>query len=530
MQYAAYEAAHVMVAPWRMAARAIKFSVRSPFNPFGWTPQAKQIAAACDVFESVTRRYGKPEWGIETTRIFGLEVPVKETTVLSKPFCNLLHFERDVSVAGHRTDPKVLIIAPMSGHYATLLRGTVAAMLPEHDVYITDWVDARDVPLYLGSFDLNDFIDYLVEFYQFLGPNLHVIAVCQPAVPALAATAYMARNDMQNQPNSLTLMGGPIDTRRNPTQVNKLAEDKPLSWFKSNVIARVPFPNMGFMREVYPGFVQLTGFMTMNLERHTRAHLKLFDNLVKGDKDSVQQHREFYEEYLAVMDLPAEFYLQTVNAVFQQHLLPKGKMMHRGERIDPSAIRKTALMTVEGERDDICGLGQTEAAQSLCPNVPIDERYHYVQPGVGHYGVFNGTRWRTEIQPRIREMIRSVEFKRKTGNASVVGLPYRALKSSREVEIDWTQTEFEIARQAASPNEQPRPAALATDLNGMLRSPPRDQGATSPVIPQQPPKSVLNSLGGDEAAYLNGRVKPANDVGVQLPQLSDDDRPPPTRH
>jgi poly(3-hydroxybutyrate) depolymerase len=446
MQYHAYEAAHVMMAPWRFTARMLKLQAKSPFSPLHYTPFAKQIAAACDVFEGVTRRYGKPDWGIESTRIFGLDVPVEEDVVLAKPFCELLRFKRDEAVIGRRDDPKVLIVAPMSGHYATLLRGTVNAMLPEHDVYVTDWVDARDVPLFQGAFDLDDFIDYLVEFMQFLGPNLHVIAVCQPAVPTLAATAHMAKNNMHHQPASLTLMGGPIDTRRNPTVVNNLAEEKPISWFRNNVIARVPFPNAGFMREVYPGFIQLTGFMTMNMERHTKAHVKLFDNLVKGDQDSVEGHKKFYEEYLAVMDLPAEFYLQTVQTVFQEHSLPKGKMMHRGERIDCSAIRKTALMTVEGEKDDICGLGQTEAAQSLCPNIPIDERYHYVQPGVGHYGVFNGTRWRTEIQPRIREMIRSVEFKRKTGNKNAVGLPYRALGEDRENEIDWRDTDVEVAK------------------------------------------------------------------------------------
>ncbi|MEO0671762.1 MAG: polyhydroxyalkanoate depolymerase [Pseudomonadota bacterium] len=440
MQYHAYELAHAMVAPMRMAARLTKYQLRSPFNPWTHTPVGKQIAAACDVFEGLTRRYGKPEFGIDKTYIHGLRVPVEEDIVLAKPFCNLLRFERDESVAGRRDDPKVLLVAPMSGHYATLLRGTVKAMIPEHDVYITDWVDARDVPVFQGAFDLDDFIDYLVEFIQFLGPNTHVIAVCQPAVPALAATAYMARNRMERQPASLTLMGGPIDTRRNPTVVNKLAEDKPLSWFETNVIARVPFPNAGFMRAVYPGFIQLTGFMQMNLERHTKAHVKLFENLVKGDEDSVQAHRDFYEEYLAVMDLPAEFYLQTVKTVFQDHALPKGRMMHRGERIDCSAIRNTALMTVEGERDDICGLGQTEAAQSLCPNIPVDERYHYVQPSVGHYGVFNGTRWRTEIQPRIREMIRTIEFKRKTSSGMAVGLPYRALSPEREDEIDWRES------------------------------------------------------------------------------------------
>jgi poly(3-hydroxybutyrate) depolymerase len=326
----------------------------------------------------------------------------------------------------------------MSGHYATLLRGTVQAMIKEHNLYITDWADARDIPVYEGGFGLDDFIDYIIEFVQFLGPNTHVMAVCQPAVPALAATAVMAANDDPCQPASLTLMGGPIDTRRNRTQVNKLAEEKPLSWFENNVINYVPFPNAGFGRRVYPGFIQLTGFMTMNLERHTQAHVKLFENLVKGDCDSVKQHRDFYEEYLAVMDLPAEFYLETVEAVFQNHLLPKGELMHRGQKVDCSAIRKTAIMTVEGERDDICGLGQTEAAHDLCPNVPVDEHYYYVQPGVGHYGVFSGTRFRAEIQPRIREMIRTIQFKRRIEAPDVkIPLPYRSLAPAREKQFDW---------------------------------------------------------------------------------------------
>ena len=292
----------------------------------------KSISAACEVFEGITRRYGKPEFGIADTKIHGLTVPVREETVWSKPFCNLIHFDRDEKVCGKRYDPKVLLVAPMSGHYATLLRGTVQAMIPEHNLYITDWVDARDVPLYEGRFDLDDFIDYIVEMVQFLGPNTHVMAVCQPSVPVLAATAVMAANDDPCQPASLTLMGGPIDTRRNPTVVNNLAEKKSMEWFERSVINRVPFPNAGAMRKVYPGFIQLTGFMTMNLERHRDAHTKLYDNLVKGDCDSVRQHKEFYEEYLAVMDLPAEFYLQTIKTVFQDHALPNGTMMHRGQK------------------------------------------------------------------------------------------------------------------------------------------------------------------------------------------------------
>ncbi len=451
MQYHAYEMARVLTAPWRLAAMNLKRTLELPFNPMGQTYAAKQVAAACEVFDKITQRYGKPEFGITETRIHGFPVPVRENVVLEKTFCNLLHFERDEAVIGRRHDPKVLLVAPMSGHYATLLRGTVKAMVPEHDVYITDWKDARDVPFALGQFDLADFVDYLIEFVEFLGPNTHVIAVCQPSVPALAATAVMAQRGSDCQPSSLTLMGGPIDTRRNPTVVNQLAGKRPIEWFERNVIARVPFPNAGFMRPVYPGFIQLTGFMTMNLERHTNAHVELFHNLVKGDCDSVEQHARFYDEYLAVMDLTAEFYLQTVETVFQAHDLPDRRMRHRGELVDCAAIRKTALLTIEGERDDICGLGQTEAAHDLCRNVAVDERYHYVQPGVGHYGVFNGTRWRTEIQPRIREMIRTIQLKRRMGDTTLkFALPYRKLVETREAEIPWQTETGEAQIDAAS--------------------------------------------------------------------------------
>ena len=437
MQYLAYEFMHMMMQPMRMTAKVVKAQAEMPFNLFAKTPMMRRVAAACEVFEGITRRYGKPEWGLKSTRIHGLEVPVREETVLSKPFCNLVHFDRPEELVGKRYDPKLLIVAPMSGHYATLLRGTVAEMIKEHNVYVTDWIDARDVPAIAGRFDLDDFIDYVADFIRFLGPNTHVMAVCQPSVPVLAAAAVMAKQDDPCQPSSITLMGGPIDTRRNPTVVNNLAEKKPISWFERNVVSYVPFGNAGFMRRVYPGFMQLTGFMTMNLERHTKAHNKLFDNLVKGDCDSVQQHKEFYEEYLAVMDLPAEFYLQTVETVFQSHALPMGNLMHRGEKVDCSAIRKTAIITIEGEKDDICGLGQTEAAHDLCINVPPDEHYHYVQPGVGHYGVFNGTRFRTEIAPRIREMIRSIQFKRRTQSAAPIPRPHHKLRGDRETQFDW---------------------------------------------------------------------------------------------
>jgi poly(3-hydroxybutyrate) depolymerase len=296
-----------------------------------------------------------------------------------------------------------------------------------------------------GRFDLDDFIDYIIDFVEFLGPNTHIIAVCQPAVPALAATAIMASRESAIQPASLTMMGGPIDTRRNPTVVNKLAMERPLSWFANNVVSTVPFPHAGMMRRVYPGFMQLTGFMTMNLEKHVKAHRDLFSNLVKGDCDSVKQHQEFYDEYMAVMDLTEEFYLQTVQTVFQDHLLPDGKMMHRGEKVDCSAIRKTAIISVEGERDDICGLGQTKAALDLCSNVPADEKYHYVQMGVGHYGVFNGTRWRTEIQPRIREMIRTVNYKRMVGGRDT-RIPSPVTKLKSETETDGLKVDAEGMR------------------------------------------------------------------------------------
>lgn len=453
MNYQAYELAHAMLSPWRTFAQGMKMHLQQPFNPFSYTPISRSAAAAIDVFESVTRRYGKPEWGITSTQIQGSTVPVSIETVYSEPFCNLLHFQRLGPVAANRKDPKVLIVAPMSGHYATLLRGTVEAMLPEHDVYITDWVDAREVPLAMGSFDFEDYVDYLIDFIHFIGPQTHVLAVCQPAVPALVAAAVMADVDDPIQPMSLILMGGPIDTRRNPTAVNRLAEEKPLSWFEQTVISHVPFPNPGFMRRVYPGFIQLTGFMTMNLERHTEAHVKLFENLVKGDCDSVRQHRKFYEEYLSVMDLTAEFYLQTVKTVFQDHSLPKGTLTHRGQRVDCSKIRRTALFTIEGERDDISGLGQTEAAHDLCAAVPADDRFHYVQEGVGHYGVFNGTRWRTEIQPRIREFIRTIEYKRRfagsgdetpaSSSASSLGAPYRVAEPGDEPVMKWDSADLE---------------------------------------------------------------------------------------
>lgn len=407
MHYHAYEMAHVMMAPLRLFNCALKTGLDMPLNPFSSTLPARVVSAACGVFESLTRRYGKPEFAIDSVEIDGRSVPVIQSIVQRRTFCNLVHFARQPYSGRPLAAPPVLVIAPLSGHYATLLRGTVRDLLVHHDVYITDWVDARDVPLHEGDFGLDDFIDYLRAFITFVGRGAHVIAVCQPSVPALATTALMAADDDPCQPASLTLMGGPIDSRINPTVVNRLAEKRSLAWFEHNIIAQVPFPNAGFMRKVYPGFLQLTGFMTMNLERHASAHVELFHKLIEGDQDSVRQHNEFYEEYLAVMDLPGKFYLETVERVFLEHALPEGTFRHRGRLVDCKQIRKTALFTIEGERDDICGVGQTSAAHGLCPNIPEHMKLAHVQSGVGHYGVFNGSRFRREVRPRITQWIHS---------------------------------------------------------------------------------------------------------------------------
>jgi poly(3-hydroxybutyrate) depolymerase len=400
MFYQLYEMNHAAMAPWRAAAESLKVAYRNPFNPLAYTSIGRTVAAGLEVFERATRRYGKPGFGLSQTVIDGKPVSVHEAVTWSKPFCDLLHFERCLP-PGHRKDPRVLIVAPMSGHYATLLRGTVETLLPSAGIYITDWKDARMVPLSEGRFDLDDYVDYVIEILHHLGEDTHVVAVCQPAVPVLAAVARMEAENDPFAPSSMTLMGGPIDTRVNPTAVNQLATTRPLSWFEENVIMNVPWPQPGFMRPVYPGFLQLSGFMSMNLDRHMIAHKDFFVHLVKNDGDSADKHRDFYDEYLAVMDLDAEFYLQTIDTVFINHALPKGEMTHRGKPVDPSRIVNTALMTVEGENDDISGLGQTQAAQRLCSSLPDAMRLHYVQPDVGHYGVFNGSRFRREIAPRI---------------------------------------------------------------------------------------------------------------------------------
>ncbi len=404
-----YEMGHAALNPSRAFADATRLFFKNPANPLAHTAYGKSVAASMELFERSTRRYQKPDWRIHQTTVGGERVPVHVESVWHRPFCNLLHFERVFARPPRRPQPKLLLVSPMSGHYSTLLRGTVETFLPNHDVYLTEWVDARMVPIGEGRFDLDDYVDYIISILHRLGGDCHVIAVCQPSVPVLAAVALMEADQDPYVPHSMVLMGGPIDTRINPNGVNELAAGRGIDWFRHNVITKVPFPHPGVMRDVYPGFLQLHGFMSMNLDRHIEAHRNLFMHLVKGDGDSAQKHREFYDEYLAVMDLSAEFYLQTVDTVFIRHALPKGEMTHRGRRIDPSAIRRVALMTVEGENDDISSVGQTKPAHDLCSNLPDTHRAHYVQPAVGHYGVFNGSRFRAEIAPRIADFALSHE-------------------------------------------------------------------------------------------------------------------------
>jgi poly(3-hydroxybutyrate) depolymerase len=412
MLYSAYELGYAALTPARMAAGLGARFWRSSLNPMADTWLARSTAAAFDVFENATRRYPKPGWDLHATMVNGAEIPVSIEIAVEKSFCNLLRFRRDGAalkkVRGRTIDdPKVLIVAPLSGHYATLLRGTVEAMLPEHDVYVTDWANARNVPLSAGRFDLNDYVDYLIDFMRHLGPGAHAMAVCQPGPALLAAAAIMAEDGDPCRPATMTIMGSPIDARRSPTVPNLLSQERSYEWFERNMIYTTPPPYVGALRRVYPGFVQLYSFLSMNHDRHLNAHYDYFRQLVAGDGDSADKHRKFYDEYLSVLDLTEEFYLQTIRDVFQEFSLAEGKFMHRGRRVKPEAITDIGLLTVEGENDDISGIGQTQAAHDLCSNLPDAMKSDYIQPGVGHYGVFNGGRWRTEIQPRVAKFIRA---------------------------------------------------------------------------------------------------------------------------
>ncbi len=408
MLYKFYEAQYTLLEPWRYAAEAARGWFGHPFSPFSYSPMARRIAASTDLFLRVTQRYEKPAWNIDSTTIDGKSVAVEAVTELDKPFCRLVHFRRSLDTP--RYDPRVLLVAPLSGHHATLLRDTVRSLLPEHEVWVTDWVDARMVPLAAGPFHLADYVDYVREFITLLTdprqPKLNVISVCQPTVPVLCAVALMAQDGQASLPKTMVMMGGPIDARKSPTAVNNLATRKPYSWFEQNVIQRVPEKYPGYSRRVYPGFLQHLGFVAMNPDRHLNAHWDYFNHLLNGDDDSADRHRDFYDEYNAVLDLPAEYYLDTVKAVFQDFALPKGRMFIRDQLVRPQAIRDTALLTIEGELDDISGNGQTEAAHLLCLSIPRERREHFLAPGTGHYGIFAGRRWRSTIYPKVRDFIR----------------------------------------------------------------------------------------------------------------------------
>jgi poly(3-hydroxybutyrate) depolymerase len=386
MLYLLHDASQFMLTPARVAAGITKLVCESPLSPLTYTPTGRALVASCELFERTTRTYPKPAFNL----------PASERVVWQRPFCRVIAF------GPPSNKPKVLIVAPMSGHYATLLRGTVAAFLDSHQVFITDWSDAKQVPQSEGQFDLSDYVDYCLAMFKVLGPDLHVMAVCQPAVPVLAAIALMEAEEHPQVPCSVTLLGGPVDTRQTPTAVNSFAQTRDIRWFKQHCIHPVPDRFRGRGRLVYPGFMQLCGFMAMNPDRHVSAHWEMFNHLVEGDGDSADKHREFYDEYLAVMDLSAEYYLQTLETVFIDHLLPRGLMRHRGGPVDLKAIHRCALMTIEGEKDDITGRGQTAAALDLTPNLSAAKKEHHLQAGVGHYGVFNGSRYRLEIAPRIK--------------------------------------------------------------------------------------------------------------------------------
>ena len=401
MLYDAYELQRSWLAGASAMADFGAELLHNPANPFAYFGGGPVLASALEVFAHAAAPRGKPAFGLDSTVIDGRTVAIREEVVARKPFGQLKRFVRE----GVEGGPRLLIVAPMSGHYATLLRGTVERMLPFADVFITDWRDAKLVPLADGSFDLDDYIDYVVDFLETIGPGAHVLAVCQPSVPCLAAAALMSADDNPCRPRTLTMMGGPVDTRKAPTAVNLLATERPHAWFEQNVIATVPMTYPGAGRQVYPGFLQLAGFMSMNLGNHLMSHWEMFKHLVQGDEEGAEATKSFYDEYLSVCDMTAEFYLQTVDLVFQAHALPKGEMTHRGRPVDLAAIRDIAILAIEGERDDISGIGQTRAALDLTPNLPKAMKQYFLAKGAGHYGIFNGSKWRTRIAPVLEDWV-----------------------------------------------------------------------------------------------------------------------------
>ena len=401
MLYDAYQAQSDLLAPFRAWAGLTNALYRETYAGPRANFVFKSIAAAAEIINRAHLIHDRPSFEIDSVEIGGVSVPVSEEKVFETPFATLLRFKKDTRIE----QPRVLIVAPMAGHFPTLLRQTVKTMLAEHDVYITDWKSARDVSLSAGRFGVDEYVEHTIWFFEKLGPGAHVVAVCQPCAALLATVAVMAQSDHPCQPSSMTLMAGPIDTRVNPTAVNELATGHPIEWFEKNLITTVPRRYPGAHRRVYPGFLQLSAFMSMNFPRHVRAHLDLFEHIRKGEDEKADANKKFYDEYFSVSDLPAEFYLETVRKVFQEFELPRGRFEYRGRRVETGAIRKTALLTVEGERDDICSVGQTVAAHDLCTSIKPFRKKHYVQPGVGHYGVFSGRRWQTQIHPIVRNVI-----------------------------------------------------------------------------------------------------------------------------
>ena len=400
MLYQLYDWQRAALEPWRVFAQAANEIYGHPDSPLSQLPGSRNVAAAFDLMTRITQNYERPRFDIASVRSGGREYAVKEVFDIEKPFCRLLHFKKQ----GAPAQPRVIVFAPLSGHFATLVRDTVRTMLPDHDVWVTDWIDAKEIPITVGPFHFDDYVAYVREFIAFLGPESHAISVCQPTVPVLAGVSLMAAAG-EPIPRTLTMMGGPIDTRRSPTAVNNFATSRPLSWFEAKVIQRVPMRFPGFMRRVYPGFLQFAGFVAMNPDRHMESHLQYYQHLVAGDGESAEGHRQFYDEYNAVMDLPAEYYIETVERVFQKQLLPQGKLVVSGERVRPELIKGTALFTIEGELDDISGNGQTEAAQGLTKGIPLKDKQHFEAKGVGHYGIFSGRKYREMIYPRVRDFI-----------------------------------------------------------------------------------------------------------------------------
>ncbi len=409
MLYQLHDFSRAILGPVAAWAEAGAQFYSNPASPLAYTPLARRIAAGFELLHRLGKDYDKPLWLLDTTTVDGREVAVEVESDMARPFCTLVHLRRAIPQAANQAQPRVLVVAPLSGHHATLLRDTVRALIKDHDVWVTDWVDARIVPVTEGGFTLGDYVHYIEDFIRMLGPDVHVISVCQPTVPVLAAIALMSSRDEPQVPRSMTMMGGPIDTRVGLTEVNNLAARKPYSWFENNVIYSVPAQYPGYLRRVYPGFLQHAGFVAMNPDRHLKSHQEFYQDLLKGDLEDAESHRKFYDEYNAVLDLPAEYYLETIDVVFQRHLLPKGEWIIDGERVKPGDIRRTALLTIEGELDDISGPGQTHAAQKLCSGIAAQDKQQFTAAGAGHYGIFSGRRWREQIYPTVREFIAAHE-------------------------------------------------------------------------------------------------------------------------